>query len=164
MKRESKYEELKSNLSKFLSRYSMGNQNEVRTIIKFKAPPRKNRPIPQLRRLGIDDHSLKFDKSRYVTSHVPTAGSGRLSVDIGDIVAKELRGNSLDEVYTKVTLWLNHLYRDVKEDDLRARYKHLTPGIQRMNLGNLVRGALKSPENKGVPIPEFRKEADNLSI
>lgn len=66
---------------------------------------------------------------------VKTAG-GNQAVDCGDNTAKLLRGKTLDEVY-KIAA------RETRESEaeLRKQYKHLNPGMQRMNLGNRIRGA-----------------------
>jgi len=103
---------------------------------------------------------MRFDYSHYVRSDILTP-SGRKAFDIGDVIAEELRGNDLDIVYAKVTIWLRYLGKDVTEEELRDRYKHLNAGLQRMNLGNIVRGALKNriktaikdkrPVIKGLP-------------
>lgn len=60
--------------------------------------------------------------------------SGHTSYDNGDDVATKLRGKTLDEVYA-------HAAKQLKEPekDLRAKYKHLNPGMQRMSLGNRLR-------------------------
>lgn len=62
------------------------------------------------------------------------AASGRRSKDNGDLVARELRGKPLDEVYKKAAEYL-----EVEESVLRARYCHLNVGQQRMCLGNRIR-------------------------
>lgn len=60
--------------------------------------------------------------------------SGHTSYDNGDDVATKLRGKTLDEVYA-------HAAKQLKEPekDLRTKYKHLNPGMQRMSLGNRLR-------------------------
>lgn len=65
-----------------------------------------------------------------------TAG-GHVSVDCDDDTAIKLRGKDLDAVYTLAA-------KTLKEDEkaLRARYKNLNLGMQRMNLGNRIRAAL----------------------
>lgn len=60
------------------------------------------------------------------------------SMDKGDDLAMALRHLSLDAVYAKASVVLNEA-----EDDLRIRYKHLNPGMIRMNLGNRMRKALR---------------------
>src|SRR5574340_693993 len=59
------------------------------------------------------------------------SSSGRSSLDCGDKVARQLRGKTIDEVYTIAAEVLA-----VPEGELRARYKHLNVGMQRMNLAN----------------------------
>lgn len=60
--------------------------------------------------------------------------SGHTSYDNGDDVATKLRGKTLDEVYAHAAKALKE-----QEKDLRAKYKHLNPGMQRMSLGNRLR-------------------------
>jgi len=79
-----------------------------------------------------------FDLSKYRTSTDIRTASGRPSIDVGDRAAALLRGKSLDEVY--------EIAGEVLEEaisDLRARYEHLNPGMQRMNLGNRIRATMK---------------------
>ncbi len=93
---------------------------------------RKGKTAPvTLKRVGDKDH--KVDLSHY--SKVKSA-SGNASLDNGDDVAKRLRGMELDDVYSLASKTLKE---PVKA--LRERYKKLNPGMQRMNLGNRIRGA-----------------------
>lgn len=64
------------------------------------------------------------------------AEDGRRLVDCGDDVATQLRGLDLDGVYRAVAKAIG-----TPEKELRAKYSHLNPGMQRMNLGNRLRGA-----------------------
>ena len=52
--------------------------------------------------------------------------------------AAKLRGMDLARVYAYAAGLLNESI-----DGLKARYEHLNPGMQRMNLGNRVRAFLK---------------------
>lgn len=61
-------------------------------------------------------------------------GTTRRSVDKGDTVALQLRVLALDDIYQIVSL-----EAAVSTRDLIAKYKHLNPGMQRMNLGNMLR-------------------------
>lgn len=79
-----------------------------------------------LRNYAPDYHKDKENK---------TVG-GHVSVDNNDKLAKELRGKDLDTVYKAAAKLLKE-----PEADLRKRYKHLNPGMQRMNLGNRMRAA-----------------------
>lgn len=108
---------------------------------------------------GVWHHvRLHPDMERYVKGMDATA-SGRDTVDINDEVATELRGLRLEDLYFHVCDKLMELdekarfskamARDfVKSENtcstyLENRYGHLNPGMQRMNLGNLLRGAYK---------------------
>lgn len=73
-----------------------------------------------------------------LTEYVPVkSASGFASLDSGDELAVRLRGKTLDEVYEMAAKLLQE-----PERTLRTRYKHLNPGMQRMNLGNRMRGAM----------------------
>lgn len=54
--------------------------------------------------------------------------------DIGDDIGELLRGKSVDETYAIAAKRLR-----TPEDELRAKYRHLNPGQQRMVLGNRMR-------------------------
>lgn len=85
--------------------------------------------------------------------------SGRDSLDIDDKVATNLRGMDLDELYEYVCKQLMELESNARFSKamdkqfkkvnmscaafLEERYSDLNNGMQRMNLGNLLRGAIK---------------------
>lgn len=73
----------------------------------------------------------EVDLSNYNKVKAPGGG---VSYNNGDATAKKLEGKSLDDVYKIVA-------RDTKQDEkeLRKRYAHLNPGMQRMSLGNMHR-------------------------
>ena len=73
----------------------------------------------------------KYDPTKYVKTK---SASGVKSSDSGDLVAITLRGKSLREVYDMVA----HA-KGVSVDDLIMKYQHLNTGMQRMNLGNILR-------------------------
>lgn len=60
--------------------------------------------------------------------------SGHTSYDNGDDVATKLRGKTLDDVYAYASKQLKE-----PEKELRKKYEHLNPGMQRMSLGNRLR-------------------------
>jgi hypothetical protein len=74
-----------------------------------------------------------IDKKRAGQYHVDDktrTPSGRKSIDSNDKVAKALRGKSLDEVIAIA-----------KKNDIDVKkYAHLNAGMQRMNIGNKLRG------------------------
>lgn len=84
-----------------------------------------------IKRVGNKDH--KVDLSHYAKA---VSASGNASLDNGDETAKKLRGAELDDVYGTASKVLGESVKVLK-----ARYKHLNPGMQRMNLGNRIRGA-----------------------
>lgn len=65
-----------------------------------------------------------------------TAG-GNVSVDCDDKIAAQLRGKSIADVYATVSKKAN-----VPAAELKRKYAKLNLGMQRMNLGNVLRGAL----------------------
>ena len=94
---------------------------------------------------------IKADLEHYVKGAGVT-NSGRPTVDIDDVVAKALRGDDLEVLYPRVAAWLQLMGREtigrgakkieVTEENLRIRYGRLNVGMQRMNLGNILRGAM----------------------
>ena len=97
------------------------------------------------------DKLIKADLDHYVKGAGVT-NSGRPTVDIDDVVAKALRGDDLEVLYPRVAAWLQLMGREtigrgskkmeVTEENLRIRYSRLNVGMQRMNLGNILRGAM----------------------
>jgi hypothetical protein len=63
---------------------------------------------------------------------------GNKSYDNGDNIAQQLRGMSLDEIYAKASKDLG-----ITQKALHEQYDKLNVGMQRMNLGNRIRGAAK---------------------
>jgi hypothetical protein len=69
-------------------------------------------------------------------------GTKKRSIDKGDEVAQTLRTMELHSVYKLVARTLQ-----VSSDSLLERFCHLNPGMQRMNLGNMLRKALREGTN-----------------
>ena len=65
-------------------------------------------------------------------------GTVRRSIDKGDAVATQLRGQDLATTYKDAAAATG-----LSVKDLQARFEHLNPGMQRMNLGNMIRRALR---------------------
>jgi outer membrane biosynthesis protein TonB len=82
----------------------------------------------------------EVDLSKY--TKVKAAGGG-VSYNNGDATAKKLEGKTLDDVYKIVA-------KDTKQDEkeLRAKYKHLNVGMQRMALGNMHRKGPRTEKEK----------------
>lgn len=68
--------------------------------------------------------------------------SGGVSLHNGDRVAAALAGLTLEEVQKLAAEVISTEKTPVTVEDLVAKYAHLNPGQQRMNLGNRIRGAL----------------------
>lgn len=87
------------------------------------------------RRIG----NRRYDCSNYVRKiggKTNVSNSGNATMDNGDALAKKLRGAALEDVYAEAAKVLGE-----SVSALQARYKHLNPGMQRMNLGNRMRAA-----------------------
>lgn len=81
----------------------------------------------------------KYDCSKYVrkvNGKANVSAGGNATMDNGDELAKKLRGVELDDVYAAASKVLGE-----SQAALRAKYAHLNPGMQRMNLGNRMRAA-----------------------
>ena len=90
---------------------------------------------------GTGPEALKAYAPQYHHDKDKKTAGGNVSVDSDDEVAKKLRGKSLDDVYAIVG---KVCAPDFDEKALRAKYKHLNFGMQRMNLGNKMRGVLNA--------------------
>lgn len=69
-------------------------------------------------------------------------GTKKRSIDKGDAVAIALRALTLDAVYARASVATG-----LSQVGLRDRFAHLNPGMQRMNLGNMIRKAMKEAAN-----------------
>lgn len=81
----------------------------------------------------------KYDCSKYVrkvNGRANLSNSGNATMDNGDALARKLRGAALEDVYAEAAKVLGE-----SVSALQAKYKHLNPGMQRMNLGNRMRAA-----------------------
>lgn len=97
--------------------------------------------INQRGKVGVGSVIPKEIRARYVVHKgVKTAG-GSNAIDNNDQVALELRSRPLDEVYEFAANHLKTYGITTSVAELKARYNKLNVGMQRMNLGNLIRGA-----------------------
>lgn len=93
---------------------------------------------PAARKNGVVDSLYLRHYGSYVAER---NGEKVVSLDNGDMVAVALRDKTLEDVY-KLTADLCK----TSVAELRSRYEHLNVGMQRMNLGNRMRAALKKAE------------------
>lgn len=77
---------------------------------------------------------IKPDLEKYVTG---VSGSGKRTKRCKDAVATALDGFTLDE-----TLAVASELTETPVKELQGKYSHLNVGMQRMNLGNRIRGAV----------------------
>jgi hypothetical protein len=76
--------------------------------------------------------SIRVDKEKYQAART---SRGTKSLNNGDIVATTLEGLNLGEVQDLADAFIG-------DNDYRTRYTALNPGMQRMNIGNRMRGAI----------------------
>lgn len=86
---------------------------------------------------GEDNRLVPADLSRY-TLHDELTASGRKRIDVDDDTATKLRTMDLPATYKYAASVLDESVKALQE-----RYKDLNLGMQRMNLGNRIRKALK---------------------
>jgi len=84
---------------------------------------------------------LRAKAATYVHDKEHKTAAGNASVHCNDPVAQKLLGKTLDECYT---IAAEVCAPDMDEAALRAKYGHLNVGMQRMNLGNKMRGVLNA--------------------
>lgn len=101
--------------------------------------PRSKLPIEE-RKNGVVYSGYLPQYVAYST--VTKSGDVKRSIDKGDAVALALRPMTLDQVVAHVSKAC-----DVSQVSLRERFGHLNVGMQRMNLGNMLRKALKETAN-----------------
>lgn len=89
--------------------------------------------------------ALKEYAPKYVKDKEHKTASGNVSVHCGDEAAKKLLGKSLDDTYAIVGKVVEKATDgEESEKSLRKKYAHLNVGMQRMNLGNRLRGIMNA--------------------
>jgi len=96
----------------------------------------KGKAKPKAKAKPAGERLVPADLERYTKDKEHKTAGGNVSVHCGDAVAVKLRGKSIDEVFAIAAKVLGE-----PEKELRAKYKHLNVGMQRMNLGNRMRAA-----------------------
>lgn len=95
---------------------------------------------------------IRPDLEKYVKG---VSGSGKRTMNCGDQVAKALEGFTLEEVRAVASKML-----EVTQKDLTAKYEHLNPGMQIMNLRNRIRGEVnrrdKAHEQDKAVVPGLK--------
>ena len=98
-------------------------------------------------KLPIEDRKNGVVYSGYLPQYVSystvtKSGDVKRSIDKGDAVALALRPLTLEQVVAHVSKATG-----ISQAGLRERFGHLNVGMQRMNLGNMLRKALKETAN-----------------
>ena len=101
--------------------------------------PRSKLPIEE-RKNGVVYSGYLPQYVAYST--VTKSGDVKRSIDKGDAVALALRPMTLEQVVAHVSKATG-----ISQVGLRERFGHLNVGMQRMNLGNMLRKALKETAN-----------------
>lgn len=85
---------------------------------------------------------VNINRDRYVTTR--TASGGK-SLSNGDEIANALQGIAVDDLYVICD-------KLVPENDYQKKYSKLNVGMQRMNLGNRLRGFVTKRDAENVAI------------
>jgi colicin import membrane protein len=80
----------------------------------------------------VKEVRVKPDLEKYVNG---VSGAGKRTKRSDHPVAAALDGFTIDETYTVASKFC-----EISEKELRDKYGHLNVGMQRMNLGNRIRG------------------------
>lgn len=90
---------------------------------------------------------VKADREKYVSAR---SASGSKSLHSNDEVAQALEGADVPSLYVLTAELLG-----VDEKELQEKYQHLNIGMQRMNLGNRIRGFIGKTDkaNEGADKP-----------
>ena len=108
---------------------------KAKVAAKKAAPPKPRTEATGIRTIG--GKAVNLDNYEKVK-----APGGGTSYHNGDAVAEKLAGKSLEDVYAFAAKTLKE---DVKA--LQKKYEHLNVGMQRMNVGNKLRGLVKKGEH-----------------
>jgi len=93
------------------------------------------------------ESKIIINKGNYVASRTSTGGK---SLSNGDQVAVALEGMTTEEVYEVA----NSL---IPDNDYTTKYAHLNAGMQRMNVGNRIRGFVNKRDKENDEIDVFNE-------
>lgn len=116
-------------------------------------------------KLGKGSVIPKEIRKQYKVHKVKTATGKSNSIDNDDETAAALRGKSLDDAYKAAVEELKKHGEETTVAALKEKYSGLNPGMQRMNLGNRIRGAAtklatKQKRDKAKADREAKAKAD----
>jgi len=97
------------------------------------------------------DGGVRLNFRRIAIYEKTVSSSLNASLDSDDETARMMRGMPLVDVYAMAAEILTVASpHNISAEDLRAKYGHLNLGMQRMNLGNRVRKALRTAAAGGA--------------
>jgi hypothetical protein len=106
-----------------------------------RAKKAKAEPKPRVKRAPKEiDPDSPFANLGRMRERCRTEADGEAHFDNGDELATKLRGMPIDQIYA--------LAKKTFGVDFHPQYKHLNPGMQRMNLGNRLRAALRAAQEE----------------
>jgi len=115
---------------------------------KVHAKPKAAAPKPKAKPAVKKAKPKAVDGDRLIPANIEEytkakTAAGNSSLHCGDEVAGKLAGRTLDEAYALAAKATGQTVKD-----LQKKYGHLNVGMQRMNLGNKIRGALAAARTK----------------
>lgn len=128
-------------LSHQTAELAMKKAEKARAAKTPKAPraPRAKKPLAERLNGVVEPLYLQF----YQPYKIERNGEVRRSMDKGDAVALQLREMDHEGMYRHAA----HV-TGLGVRDLKSRFEHLNPGMQRMNLGNMIRRVMKEQAGK----------------
>jgi len=94
------------------------------------------------------DPLVKVDRDKYTNTK---SASGTKSLNNGDPVAVLLDGMTVDDLYQITDKFIG--------EDFRKKYEKLNTGMQRMNLGNRIRGHVNKIDKENTKLVDKAKAA-----
>lgn len=139
-----------------VSKYEAEQAKAAKKAEKEKAAKERQK-TPRVRKAGnkdgyVQSGQLEYDPNRYSLRDGVATPSGNKVKDVNDDAAVMLAGLEFDAMLKVVAKETGR-----QRNELAEKYEHLNPGMQRMTLGNILRGALRE-KAEGVE-PAAKKKA-----
>lgn len=140
-----------------VSKYEAEQAKAAKKAAKEKAAKEKAKAPARERKAGSKDGyvqsgQLEYDPNRYTTREGALTPSGNKVKDVGDEAAGLLAGLDFDGMVKVVAKETGR-----NKAEVVAKYEHLNPGMQRMTLSNILRGALRAKAEGIDPTPKAAK-------
>lgn len=128
-------------------------------------PPKEKKPEVPYDRAAINAQvkadreagkvRIYADKTRYVAA-ASSSDDARKVIDIADEVAVKLRGISIADLYKAAAEYVGV----EKAMELQTKYAGRNVGMQRMNVGNVMRGAIRAKVRAAQKVIDDRAKAE----